>query len=95
MLEVLESFSNQIGMNLNLFIFIIIWTAIWKLIGLWHSARKNQPLWFIAIAILNTIGVLPILYLFIFKDLKSEKKSLKKELVQKKISKKSIFKKKK
>lgn len=42
---------------------IIIWDAIWKIIALWKSARKNQLAWFICIAIFNTIGILPIIYL--------------------------------
>jgi len=48
---------------LPLFIFILIWDSIWKLIGLWKSARNNQIVWFICIAIINTLGILPIVYI--------------------------------
>lgn len=49
---------------------IIIWEAIWKLIGLWHSAKNNQIIWFILIGILNTLGILPIIYLLFFQKKK-------------------------
>jgi predicted permease len=47
-------------------IVLAIWDAVWKLIALWKSARNDQPAWFICLAVFNTIGVLPILYLLLF-----------------------------
>ncbi len=45
---------------------VAIWDGIWKLIALWKSARHNQLAWFICLAIFNTAGVLPILYILLF-----------------------------
>ena len=45
---------------------LLIWELIWKGIGLWHAARNSQKWWFVAILILNTIGLLPIVYLVFF-----------------------------
>jgi methionyl-tRNA synthetase len=45
---------------------LIIWEAIWKGIALWKSGRNNQLKWFIAVLILNTVGILPIIYLKFF-----------------------------
>jgi hypothetical protein len=50
-----------------LFVVIVIWETIWKGIGLWKAAKETQKYWFIAILILNTLGILPILYIFVFK----------------------------
>ena len=47
-------------------ILLAIWDGVWKLIALWKSARHNQLAWFICLAILNTAGILPILYLLCF-----------------------------
>ena len=47
---------------------LVIWEVIWKIIGMWKSARNNQLAWFICIAILNTIGLLPIIYIVWFQD---------------------------
>jgi len=52
---------------------LIIWSAIWKLIALWKCGRNNQLAWFVVIGILNTAGILPIIYLIWFQK-KSRKK---------------------
>ena len=51
---------------LVLFCLLIIWSTVWKLIGLWKSGRHNQLAWFIVIGVLNTAGILPIIYLLFF-----------------------------
>ncbi len=43
-----------------------IWDAVWKGIGMWKSARNNHLPWFIAIMLLNTLGILPIIYIYFF-----------------------------
>lgn len=53
------------------YIFLILilglWELVWKGIALWKAAKESQKYWFIAILILNTIGILPIIYIFLFK----------------------------
>jgi len=51
-----------------LIIILAIWEIIWKLIAMWKSARKNQLFWFLLIAIINSLGIIPIYYLFFKKD---------------------------
>jgi membrane protein YdbS with pleckstrin-like domain len=67
-MSVIEQFSQQLGMSLYLFLLIMIWTLTWKLIALWKAARNKHITWFIVLALVNTIGILPILYLFLFQD---------------------------
>lgn len=43
-----------------------IWELVWKGIALWKCGRHKQLAWFIAILLLNTLGILPILYLLFF-----------------------------
>jgi len=45
---------------------LLVWEAVWKGIALWKSGRNNQLKWFIAILLLNTAGILPIVYLKYF-----------------------------
>ena len=45
---------------------VAIWDGVWKVIAMWKSARRCQLAWFICLAIFNTAGVLPILYLLLF-----------------------------
>jgi len=49
-----------------LILLLLAWTFLWKGLGLWNTAKNNQKNWFVAILILNTIGILEIAYLFYF-----------------------------
>lgn len=40
-----------------------LWETTWKIIAMWKSARANKIAWFICIALINTVGVLPIIYI--------------------------------
>jgi len=51
-----------------LIIICAIWDSVWKLIAMWKAARNNHPAWFICIFIFNTLGILPIIYIFIHKE---------------------------
>jgi hypothetical protein len=50
---------------------LIIWEAAWKGIALWKTGRNNQLKWSVAILILNTAGILPIVYLNFFQKNKN------------------------
>ncbi len=52
--------------NNLVFLFIILWTLPWKGVALWKSARAGQRWWFVALLVINTIGILEILYIFVF-----------------------------
>jgi methionyl-tRNA synthetase len=43
---------------------IAIWSIIWKLYAVWMAARHNHKKWFVALIILNTLGILEIIYVF-------------------------------
>jgi methionyl-tRNA synthetase len=45
---------------------LIVWSLTWKGVALWHSARNTQTAWYIAMLILNTAGILEIVYLLFF-----------------------------
>lgn len=47
-------------------VIVSIWDGVWKVIGMWKSARHGQLAWFICLAIFNTMGILPILYILFF-----------------------------
>jgi hypothetical protein len=46
---------------------IIFWDFVWKIIALWKAGRNNELIWFVCIAIFNTVGLLPIIYLLLNK----------------------------
>ena len=47
-------------------VLLAIWDAIWKGIGLWKSAGHKQLAWFVAMFIINSAGILPIIYIYFF-----------------------------
>jgi len=53
---------------------LYFWSIVWKGIALWRAANLKQRNWFIGILLLNTLGILEIVYLFFFatKKLKIE-----------------------
>ena len=62
----------------------LVWTLFWKGIAMWKSARNNQTVWFVVSLVINTLGVLPIVYLLWFQQdwnkkvvKKSKRKSVK------------------
>lgn len=53
---------------------VALWDLVWRGLGLWRSAKQKQKYWFIAILILSTAGILPIIYLAFFQKEKRAKK---------------------
>lgn len=52
------------------FIILMLWSLVWKGLALWHSSRREQGWWFIALLVINTAGILEIVYLFGFAKLR-------------------------
>ena len=48
------------------FFLIIIWSLFWKGWALWRAARKGSKIWFVVLLVVNTLGILEILYIYIF-----------------------------
>ena len=51
---------------LPLVILVAIWDAVWKAIGMWKAARNRQRYWFVALLLVNSVGILPIIYIKFF-----------------------------
>ena len=49
---------------------IVLWTIVWKGLALWHAARRGQYWWFAILLVVNTLGILEIIYLFFVAKLK-------------------------
>lgn len=56
-----------------LFFVLIAWSFFWKGLALWHAARKNAGGWFIVLLLVNTVGILEMIYIFGVAKIKSEK----------------------
>lgn len=45
-------------------ILLVAWSFIWKGIALWKAARRDRIWWYIVMLVINTAGLLPIIYIF-------------------------------
>lgn len=78
-MEDLQQFAGVLTWLIPLVVICALWDAVWKLIGMWRAGRNNELVWFICIAIFNTLGILPIIYILLDNN-KSEKKEKSEEL---------------
>ena len=71
-------YLNQISQSSPILVFVLfLWSILWKGIALWKSAKYDQRNWFIVILVLNTVGILEIIYLFRFAKTKLKLSDLK------------------
>lgn len=45
------------------FMLALAWSMFWKGLALWQAAGEKQKIWFIVLFILNSFGILEIIYL--------------------------------
>lgn len=57
-----------------LLVAIAIWSLAWKGVALWKAAKNSSKVWFVVMLIVNTVGILEIIYIFFFSK-KSEKQN--------------------
>lgn len=57
---------EQLINNPILLLIMVAWSMFWKGLALWRAARCEQLYWFIAILIINSLGIIEIIYLFKF-----------------------------
>jgi hypothetical protein len=43
---------------------LMMWVLFWKGYSMWVAAREGHKRWFIALAVLNTFGILDLVYIF-------------------------------
>lgn len=72
--DIFQDMLAQVGLPAWAFTLILIWTLVWKAFALWISARKSQKAWFVVLLVLNTLGILEILYIFLFSKIKLDGK---------------------
>ena len=45
---------------------VVIWELVWKGIALWKAGRHKQLPWFVVMLVVNTLGILEIIYIVFF-----------------------------
>lgn len=58
---------GQFGTGMSVLLAVVlVWSIIWKGLALWKAGRAGSKPWFIVLLIVNTVGILEILYLYVF-----------------------------
>lgn len=73
-------YNNYSGIHYGLFGLLIpfaILDLVLKGFALWKSAKKDQNIWFIALLLVNSMGILPLVYLILNRDQKETPKKTK------------------
>lgn len=71
-------FNNILAIPLDQqlwYLALFAWSVVWKGLALWRAAHKEQKWWFIAFLVVNTVGILEILYIYVFSREPSAKAS--------------------
>lgn len=58
---------GMMGFLFPLMIVIFLWAIVLKGFALWHAARNGQKEWFVILLVINTLGILEIVYLVWFR----------------------------
>ncbi len=69
----INGYGNYSGMRYGIFglmIPFVILDLILRGISLWKSAKRDQNVWFIALLLVNSMGILPLIYLVLNRDQK-------------------------
>lgn len=67
-----EAFPAELMWIIPLLVILFLWEAVLKLLAMWKAAQRKELLWFVLIAIFNTVGILPLIYLILNKKEQEE-----------------------
>ena len=56
----------NVAVMLLVTILAVVWSMAWKGVALWRAGRNAHLVWFIVLFIVNTLGILEIIYIFAF-----------------------------
>jgi len=58
--------SFEKGQLTSVLLILVLWSIFWKGWALWKAARGGQKYWYIALLLVNSLGILEIIFLIFF-----------------------------
>jgi hypothetical protein len=58
------AFGVTAGIFGSFVLLALVWSFLWKGLALWRAAKRGDKWWFVILLIVNTLGILEIIYLF-------------------------------
>ena len=78
--EVINEIAGMFGVSVAIatigFIVLLVWSIAWKGVALWKSARLSHTWWFVILLVVNTAGILEIIYIFFIAKRKEHSRSV-------------------
>ena len=62
---VMNFYATNTFLAQTLLIAIVVFDLVFRGVALWRSARNSQNVWFVFLLIINSVGILPIIYLLL------------------------------
>ena len=78
-----ENFTTFISTHPWILILAAVWTIPWKGVALWRAARNQSVAWFVVLLIVNTVGILEIVYILFFSKRKDSPQQVETQEIQK------------
>lgn len=71
------------GVNMWMMLVVLLWILPWKGVALYKAARLSHKKWFVFMLIVNTLGIVEILYIYFIarKYVVETEESLEKNLI--------------
>lgn len=67
--EIIEAISISTGLSVPAVVVVIVifslWSLFWKGWALWTAVERKEKLWFVVLLLVNTLGILEMVYLFV------------------------------
>lgn len=60
----IDALMSVIGVT-TLLVVLIIWSLFWKGMSMWKAAKRGSKPWFIILLLVNTVGILDIIYIYL------------------------------
>lgn len=61
-----ENFVTFVSTHQWVIVLVAVWTILWKGVALWRASGNRSIAWFIVLLLINTLGILDIIYIFAF-----------------------------
>lgn len=74
-----ENFTTFLSTHTWILILAVVWIIPWKGVALWKAARNRSVAWFVILLIVNTLGILDIIYIFAFSGKKDAPQPIEKQ----------------
>ena len=65
--------ASYLGIDPVIIALIFIWSLVWMAIAMWKAAKKNHIAWYVIFLLVHTLGILEILYIFVFSKMSGKK----------------------